>query len=114
MFFLAAALILAAAPSAHAADSPWTKFGRGFQNTLSGWMEIFYQPSVIHAEGKSWPVALPAGLLKGIPWGIARTGAGIYELVTFPFPVPEGYKPLMRPESILSKDYRDYDEETGS
>jgi len=108
--FLVIFISLAAAPSAHAVDTPWTKFGRGVQNTLLGWVEIFYQPTAIHADGKSWPIALPAGLLKGIPWAVARTGVGIYEVLTFPFARPEGYKPIMYPESLLSKGTRNYTE----
>lgn len=108
--FLVTLLSLAAVPAAHAGDTAWTKFGRGLQNTLFGWMEILYQPTAIHKDGVEWPIAVPAGILKGIPWALARTGVGLYEVVTFPFPVPEGYKPIMKPESLLSKGYREYNE----
>jgi putative exosortase-associated protein (TIGR04073 family) len=40
---------------------------------------------------------LTVGVLEGLSWGIARTLTGIYEVVTFPFPVPEGYRPIYRP-----------------
>lgn len=40
---------------------------------------------------------LTVGLLEGLSWGIARTLTGVYEVVTFPFPVPEGYRPIYKP-----------------
>ena len=40
---------------------------------------------------------LTVGLLEGLSWGIARTLVGVYEVVTFPFPVPEGYRPIYQP-----------------
>jgi putative exosortase-associated protein (TIGR04073 family) len=40
---------------------------------------------------------LTVGVLEGLSWGIARTLVGIYEVVTFPFPEPEGYRPIYTP-----------------
>jgi putative exosortase-associated protein (TIGR04073 family) len=40
---------------------------------------------------------LTVGVLEGLSWGIARTLVGIYEVVTFPFPAPEGYGPILTP-----------------
>ena len=40
---------------------------------------------------------LTVGVLEGLSWGIARTLVGIYEVVTFPFPAPEGYRPILTP-----------------
>ncbi len=40
---------------------------------------------------------LTAGVLEGLSWGIARTLVGIYEIVTFPFPLPEGYRSIYDP-----------------
>jgi len=40
---------------------------------------------------------LTVGVLEGLSWGIARTLVGIYEVVTFPFPAPEGYRPIFTP-----------------
>jgi putative exosortase-associated protein (TIGR04073 family) len=38
------------------------------------------------------------GLPKGCWMTVVRTGAGIYDTVTFMFPVPKDYKPLLDPE----------------
>lgn len=40
---------------------------------------------------------LTVGVLEGLSWGIARTLIGVYEVVTFPFPIPEGYRPIYQP-----------------
>lgn len=40
---------------------------------------------------------LTVGVLEGLSWGIARTLVGVYEVVTFPFPIPEGYRPIYQP-----------------
>lgn len=41
---------------------------------------------------------LTIGILEGLSWGIARSLIGIYEVVTFPLPIPTGYHPILRPE----------------
>ena len=40
---------------------------------------------------------LTVGVLEGLSWGIARTLVGVYEVATFPFPIPEGYRPIYQP-----------------
>jgi len=76
------------------------KLGRGLVNVLTGWIEI---PKNIAEE---WRASDPftgfiVGTIKGIGWGFGRTVAGVYEVVTFPFPIPRNYQPVMQPEFIL-------------
>ena len=78
-----------------------TKLGRGGVNILTGWVEI---PKRIQetattsgtAAGFTW------GLLRGIGHGFIRTAAGVYELVTFPFPAPPDYRSVIQPEYVFS------------
>ena len=82
------------------ASDPFTKLGRGVANTLTGWVEIpenIYKTSV--DENAFAGVTL--GLAKGAGMTIVRTGAGIYEITTFPFPLPEDYKPILEPEYVF-------------
>lgn len=77
------------------------KLFRGIVNAATGWLEIPKQMSVTWQEsgpsmGASW------GFLKGIGYAVARSVSGAYEIVTFPFPIPEGYRPIMQPEYVLS------------
>ncbi len=78
------------------------KLGRGLANILTGWIEIpknIYDTSVEDNIG----MGLTVGLAKGIGMTVVRTGAGIYETITFPFPLPEDYEPLLEPEYVLSE-----------
>ena len=83
------------------ASSPEHKLLRGLANILTGWVEI---PKNIYDTAIEDNIfsALTLGLVRGIGMAIIRTGAGIYEIVTFPFPVPEDYAPIMEPEYVFS------------
>lgn len=84
------------------AESPTSKLGRGVANVLTGWMELpknVYETSV---EENAFS-GLTVGLAKGVGMTIVRTGAGIYETVTFPFPIPENYLPVLEPEFVFAR-----------
>ena len=76
------------------------KLGRGLANLLAGWVEI---PKGIQSVGNE------NGFLAGITWGpiygvgnaLVRTGAGAYEVATFPVPVDGKYDPILEPEFPL-------------
>lgn len=95
----ATALIMALSPACYAQDA-FTKLGRGVANTLTGWVELpknVYNTSV---EDNAM-AGVTLGLAKGIGMGLVRTGAGIYEIATFPFPLPENYRPILEPEYVF-------------
>jgi putative exosortase-associated protein (TIGR04073 family) len=106
-----AALLLVTAPlQSHAddmsrqntqADQMMHKLGRGIVNLFTGFVEV---PKNIAREWRKTDpfTGLVLGFIKGAGWGLSRTAAGAYEIVTFPLPVPEGYVPLMEPEFILT------------
>lgn len=82
------------------AQDAFTKLGRGVANTLTGWVELpknIYETSV---EDNAFAGAT-LGLAKGAGMTIVRTGSGIYEIATFPFPLPEDYKPILEPEYVF-------------
>ena len=75
------------------------KLWRGISKLALGWLEI---PKTISAE---WRKTEPftgtiVGAVKGTGWAVARTLTGAYEIVTFPFPLPSSYDPIMYPEFI--------------
>ena len=82
------------------AQDPFTKLGRGVANTLTGWVEL---PKNIYSTSveKNALAGMTLGLAKGAGMTIVRTGAGIYEIATFPFPLPENYKPILEPEYVF-------------
>ncbi len=82
------------------AQDPFTKLGRGVANTLTGWVEVpknIYSTSV---EENAF-AGMTLGLAKGAGMGIVRTSAGIYEIATFPFPLPGDYRPILEPEYVF-------------
>lgn len=84
------------------AQDPAKKLYRGLANVLTGWVELpknIYDTSV----EENMLSGLTMGLAKGIGMTIVRTGAGVYETVTFALPVPEDYVPVLEPEFIFKK-----------
>lgn len=82
------------------------KFGRGAVNVLTCWTEI---PRNVAIE---WQRTDPAsgfflGVGKGIGYGYARFMGGVFDMVTFPFPVPMGFAPVMDPEFAVENPNRD-------
>ena len=96
----AVALIVILASTVCFASDPFTKLGRGVANTLTGWVELpknIYNTSV---EDNAF-AGMTLGLAKGAGMTLVRTGAGIYEIATFPFALPEDYKPILEPEYVF-------------
>jgi putative exosortase-associated protein (TIGR04073 family) len=94
-------MVLALATSSYAQD-PAKKLGRGLANILTGWIEL--PKNIYDVSVQDNPLAgLTIGLAKGIGMTIVRTGAGIYEVATFPFPIPEDYGPVLEPEFVFSE-----------
>ena len=82
------------------AQDPMTKLGRGVANSLTGWAELpknVYDTSV----QENAFVGATLGLARGVGMAIVRTGAGLLEVVSFPFPAPEDYKPILEPEYVF-------------
>ena len=95
-------MVLAVATASYAQD-PAKKLGRGLANILTGWIEL--PKNIYDTSVEDNPLAgLTIGLAKGVGMTIVRTGAGIYEVVTFPFPIPEDYGPVLEPEFVFSEE----------
>lgn len=105
IFSVALAAVLAAAQPVFAEQDTgrlvMTKLFRGVANLTTGWMEIPKQ-MINTSEEKNVGQGVTWGFAKGIGWAVGRTLAGAYEIVTFPFPIPENYQPVMNPDYVLS------------
>jgi putative exosortase-associated protein (TIGR04073 family) len=73
------------------------KLGRGAANVVFGIAEVPNQYSSANAQGGA-SAAIGYGIPKGIVRWFGRELVGVYEIVTFPLPLPRGYKPIMKPE----------------
>ncbi len=99
--FLLLIFFVAASPSAHA--DAGTKLGRGVSNTLWGWFEIINEIGNESDHHGFW-IGFPSGLVRGTTFGLGRTLAGVYEIVSFPFPNGKnGYQPVVQPESVFKR-----------
>ncbi len=104
------ALVLAASPawaqgssSSLADQPPIQKLGRGFMNILDAPVEI---PGTMIRQSEEKGAA--KGMFEGFFFGavntVKRAAVGVYEVVTFPFPIPEGYEPILDEPKFLSKE----------
>lgn len=92
-------IALGVAENAHASDA-FTKLGRGVANAFTGWVEL-PKNIVKISQDENALAGCTLGVAKGAGMTIVRTGTGIYEMATFPFPVPENYKPILEPEYVF-------------
>lgn len=76
------------------ADTALDKLGRGVANTLTGVFEI---PKNMGEESDANGIfaGFTTGLVKGIVDMVIRELVGVYEIATFPIPVPAGYSPIL-------------------
>jgi putative exosortase-associated protein (TIGR04073 family) len=94
-------LALAAVAALTGCAGPERKFGRGVSN-----MTELIRGGEMHRaveQTAMWdgPNQTPTGFARGFTRTMARTGIGIYEVVTFPLPP---YGPLLAPKSRLYPD----------
>ncbi len=94
-------LLLAGAPSAKAelGEYEWNdKLSRGALNIVASPVEIARTINV-SSNDKGYGYGWTVGLVKGVGKTFVRLGAGVIDLVTFPFDFPDENKaPLVKPE----------------
>jgi putative exosortase-associated protein (TIGR04073 family) len=99
-FALIAGFAVVSTPSY--ADNAGDKLIRGAGNILTSWVEVPHQVSVEIKESNSI-MGITVGLARGLGMMVARTFIGVYEVATFPVPIPEFYEPMIEPANILFK-----------
>lgn len=99
---LLGAVCLTASPAAadHSRGEQYTasdKFVRGLAGMTTSFLEV---PGNMVAETDERGAAegLPIGFAKGLGMIVVRTPVGVYEFLSAPFPAPDGYRPIIRPE----------------
>ena len=79
------------------------KFGRGLANIVTGPVEILREiEAAFFDEGPA--AAVTYGVVSGIYKTVLREIVGVYEVVTFPIPLPAEYMPILEPEFLLSQE----------
>lgn len=84
-------------------DNPGTKLGRGLANIFTGWLEF---PAEIgrQIEKRGDIAAAFVGPVLGLGKAIGRTAVGFYEALTFPIPIPPGYRSVLEKEYVLQSE----------
>jgi putative exosortase-associated protein (TIGR04073 family) len=72
------------------------KFGRGLAGMVCGFLEI--PGNIVKETQAQGPIGAPIGLAYGLGMTVTRELVGVYEFLSAPFPVPDGYRPILKPE----------------
>ena len=80
------------------AENCLDKLGRGLVNTATGWGE--YPRQIVETSKEhNIAVGLSWGQMKGVAYGLERTGLGVYDTGTFFLPAYD--KPMLEPKTLL-------------
>ena len=100
---IAAVALPALAQEGSTIEKMGKKLGRGIVNIATGWVELpknIYDTSV---ETNNPLLGITYGTLKGLGMTVVRTGAGAYDTITFLFPLPQNYTPILEPEFVFEE-----------
>jgi putative exosortase-associated protein (TIGR04073 family) len=103
VLFVSALIAQADTDQAPRGNNALRKLGRGCSNVLFGVVEVPNQFTKVNSE-HCGAAGVTYGIGKGLVRWVGRELVGVYEIVTFPLPVPRGYKPIMKPE-FPNEDY---------
>ena len=99
--------LMAAEVEIQGEGTPQRKLQRGFLNVALSPIEISNELSK-EVRNDTAPPSWFAGLGRGSIYAVGRALVGVYEMVTFPIPLPAHYKPVLQPEfawqHLLSSD----------
>jgi putative exosortase-associated protein (TIGR04073 family) len=96
-------------------QGPTRKLGRGISNVLFGWSELPHEIARVNeVEGNS--AAGGYGVVRGVGRSAMRTAAGVFELLTWPFPVVRGtYFPVLESDTHwIHSGYKEFPPELGN
>ncbi|GAB4269247.1 MAG: hypothetical protein Kow0065_19410 [Methylomicrobium sp.] len=96
-FFLVLALVIGFAPVNAQAYTAADKSLRGLAGMTAGVLEI---PGnmVKESRARGAAIGIPAGFAIGLGMTVTRTLVGVYEFVSAPFPLPAGFRPVLKPD----------------
>ncbi|MGI9087071.1 MAG: exosortase system-associated protein, TIGR04073 family [Chthoniobacterales bacterium] len=96
-------------------QGPTRKLGRGVANLLFGWSELPSTIAKINSdEGNS--AAAGYGVVRGVGRSIMRIQAGVFEIISFPFPIVRGtYQPVLDSDTHwIHSGYKEFPPELGN
>jgi putative exosortase-associated protein (TIGR04073 family) len=76
-------------------QGPTRKLGRGFSNLICGITD--WQQAIAESNDNEGNAAIAYGFVRGAGRFAARTTSGLFDILTFPFPLNKGkYTPILR------------------
>lgn len=99
---LAGLLIFSLNSNAHAYDA-WDKLGRGVMNIAVSPLELFHGLGDAIKE-RDLAIGLPVGIFYGAWNTVKRAGVGVYEMITFPIPLPANYEPILEEPMFFGRE----------
>ncbi len=94
---------------------PTRKLGRGVSNLLFGIAELPVSVATVNTnEGNS--AAGGYGVVRGVGRSVMRTASGVFEILTFPFPLVRGtYYPVLEMDTHwIHAGYKEFPPELGN
>jgi putative exosortase-associated protein (TIGR04073 family) len=84
-------------------DDALKKLGRGAANCVTFPVEIIEQVKrVNNSDGAT--AAFTYGIMKGVGMMVVRALVGVYEVATFPIPLPKNYEPILKDPEFFCED----------
>jgi len=105
MMIVAVILVSLASSSVFAGerfDDVTYKLGRGLTNIITSPIDVVATFDEKFQEYGPYKGSA-YGLVRGVANGLTRLAIGVFEVLTFPFEVPENYGPILEPEFIFDK-----------
>ena len=85
-------------------DDPLKKLGRGICNVATCPLEVVEQMKRVNGTDGAF-AAITWGVLKGVAMTGLRAIVGVYEVATFPIPLPGQYKPILKDPEFFFEDF---------
>ena len=101
LFAFCLSVVLLSTTSQAFASDPFVKLGRGVTNVVTCVGEYPIQWSKLTDQYDPLTATL-ATIFHGTGFTIVRALSGVYDIVTFPFPLPRDYQSIVQPETIFA------------
>jgi putative exosortase-affiliated protein, TIGR04073 family len=106
LFVLVAMLVLSlTASESFAASGPLKKLSRGAANIFTCFFELPSQMYKQYTRDGFFSMA-SYGVVKGLSLVVVRAAVGVYEVATFPVPIPSEYEPILTEPEFMLDDFQ--------
>ena len=78
------------------------KLARGITNVATCWGEYIVQAPTAMDQTPDYLTGFLYDIFRGTAYTFQRAGAGLYDILTFPFPGGTDYEPIVKPATIFA------------